>query len=56
MLTEGGGFSQQKGVGTLAGHTVGGYLSNKRELKSLPSASSRLGLACHEHSYASLSR
>jgi hypothetical protein len=30
MLTEGGGFSLQKGVGTLAGHAVGGYLSNKR--------------------------
>jgi hypothetical protein len=29
MLIEGGGFSLQKGAGTLAGHAVGQTLSNK---------------------------
>jgi hypothetical protein len=29
-LTTGGGFLLEKGVGTLAGHGVGGSLSNRR--------------------------
>jgi hypothetical protein len=38
MLIEGGGFSLQKGTGTLAGHAVGGSLSNKHAMNRSNSA------------------
>jgi hypothetical protein len=41
-LTTGGGFLLEKGVGTLAGHGVGGSLSNRRAQVVLSPPESKL--------------